>query len=606
MAHPVPNQEITRLLRLISDVYAALEKNPFSVSAYRNTAETVEKLDRSLYAIWQDGCMREISGLKGSIGDYIHELFSIGRSKHFDEVLAAVPPSFFVLVDVPSIGPKKAYKLIEALKVYAKETVLEDVIQAAEEGKIAPIPFFGEKSQKDIKKAVEIYRASQHKKERMPYPVARQIATEIIAYLSQHPAVQQVNELGSLRRKVATIGDVDLAVVAEKKDSKAIFDHFVVMPGVLSINNAGKTKASIQYLPNVRVDLRIQEKESYGSMLQYFTGSKSHNIALRKYAQSMGYSLSEYGIKVVDRTKVPKPNLSSSFINKEGLYTFPDEEGFYNFLGLSYIPPEIREGTDEIEKARQSSLPTLLAEKNIQGDFHIHSSYDIVSSHDVGVHTYKEIIKKAEELGYSYLGFTDHNPRQSGHTDKDIISILKKRKKHIDTVLKHGKIPYYIGLEVDIMPDGNLAIPTEATNYLDYVVASVHSAFNQSKVDATNRLLRALEFPKVRVLGHPTGRVINKREGVYADWGAVFRRAFDCYVALEINASPIRMDLSDSLVHQALGHGCIFIINSDAHDIKAMENISYGVSVARRGWLEKDNVVNTWGKTAVKNWLEFS
>ncbi len=592
--HIYSNQDIRVLLRLVGDIYAALDKNRFSVNAYRNAADTVEKLDRPLFSIWREGKLSSVQGFAGSIGEHIDELFRTGSSEHFDKVKASIPSSFAQLIRVPSIGPKKAYALIRHLGCTNGDTVFNDIIQAVHEDKIASIPNFGSKSQEDIKRAIEDYLRSDVHDGRMLISEAEAIAQTVIDYLKKHPAVEHIDVLGSLRRWVSTIGDIDLAVVAPGDEARAIIDHFTMIPSRISVENAGEKKASIIYPPRVRVDIRIQDSKTYGAMLQYFTGSKAHNVQLREYAQDKGYSLSEYGIKKVHKHKDDAA---------EKMHTFDNEEDFYAFLGLDYIEPELREGTHEIEDARAHTLPHLITVDDMKGDFHIHSSYDIVTSHDVGAHTYEEIVARAKQLGYQYVGFADHNPRQKGHSDDDIVAILKRRKEHIDRVLSDSPLPFYVGLEVDILPDGVIAIPEEATTYLDYVMISIHSSFSQDVDMMTRRYLKAMDFPKVRIIGHPMGRLLHKREGVQADWNAIFEKARDCNIALEINATPSRLDLPDSLVRQAQEKGCIFAIGSDAHDVNYMAGVRHGVSVARRGWLESQQVVNTWSRQKVGKWL---
>jgi DNA polymerase (family 10) len=333
-------------------------------------------------------------------------------------------------------------------------------------------------------------------------------------------------------------------------------------------------------------------------MLQYFTGSKQHNIDLREFALKQDYSLNEYGIK---DTKTGE------------LHTCSTEKEFYNFLGLEYIPPEIREGTKEIPYAKKHTLPKLIAEKDIKGDFHMHASYDIKTSHDVGANTYEELVDKAVEKGYSYMGFADHNPRQSGLSQKEVSTIMRDRHEHIHTVLTKKKeaaskegihLPkWYIGLEVDILPSGELALPDEAFEYVDYLVVSIHSSFTKKREEQTERLVKALSYPKVRIFGHPTGRLLGRRSGVDADWNSIYTFAAEKGIAMEINSSPKRLDLSDEMAFDACQKGCLFCVNTDAHAADQMDGIKYGITVARRAWLEGKNVVNTWDEEKFDKWI---
>lgn len=576
------------MLSLIAAVYLLNNENRFKVIAYQKAAETVEHLPRELYNIWQEGKLREVPGFKASIGESIEELFKTGVSKHFDSILVGVPETLPVLLEVPGIGPKKAIKLINEFKLFDKNTVFADLIALADADKISTLDTFGKKSQQDIKAAIELFQSAYTEKTRMPLPIASQIAKQVAEYMKQLKSVKQIDYMGSLRRQLSTIGDVDVSIMAAPEDSKAIVAHFLEIPGKLAVVNAGDEKASIVFPPNVRVDLRVTDEASYGSMLQYFTGSKQHNINLREFALKKGYSLNEYGIKEVATEK---------------LHLMSNEEKFYNFLGLDLIPPEIREGTTEIELAKKHELPQLVTTKDIRGDFHIHSSYDITTSHDVGANTYEQIVDKAVDIGYDYVGFADHNPRQSGLTEAEVVEIMRLRREHIDKVLKHSKIPYYVSLEIDILPTGELALPEKGFDYIDFAIISIHSSFTQSREDQTTRLLKALSHKKVKLWGHPTGRLINKREGVQLDWQKIFSFVVDNDIALEINSSPARLDLPDALVREGMQKGVKFMVNTDSHDIKHMDFMEYGVSVARRGWLEPKHVVNTYSAKDFHAWV---
>src|SRR3989344_2357415 len=398
------NKEVAHILRSIAAVYLLKRVNRFRIIAYEKAADSVEHLTRELKDLWQDGKLFDIPGIGSSIGSHLDEYFKTGKSIHFDSILKKVPSTLFVLMKITTIGPKKAYKLVKELKLSDPATVVGDLKKACLEGRIAKLETFGERSQKDILEAIDLYEKKSSKTERMPLPYAFEIAKDIMDYLKKSPGIKNVDALGSLRRMVATIGDVDLAVQVKNeklkiKSYKEIINYFIKCPKTLRVDNAWEKKASIIVNPNIRIDLRIQEDKSYGSMLQYFTGSKAHNINLREFALKKGYSLNEYGIKPIKpiSNKVPNPKFK--------LLDFEKEEKLYNFLGLQYIPPEIREGTDEIEMAKARKIPKLVETNEIKGDLHIHSSYDLKPSHDLGKNTYKEILEKAERLDYQYVGF---------------------------------------------------------------------------------------------------------------------------------------------------------------------------------------------------------
>ncbi len=595
------NREVSEYLRTIAAAYLLKdpEKSRFKIIAYERAADTIEHLSRELRHIWEDGKLDEVPTFGKSLTSNLDEYFRTGRSKHFDSILEGIPSTVFILMRVPGIGPKKAYKLVTQLKLFNEETIFQDLQSAATADRIATMESFGEKSQQDIVDAIARYQKQAGKQRRMPLPIAAGLAAEIISYLKKHPGVKRADALGSLRRQVNTIGDIDIAVEAEEKDTTSILQHFIQYSGTDHIDNIGDKKASVLIGSGVRVDLRVQDGESYGSMLQYFTGSKAHNIKLREYAMKKQLSLSEYGIVDTSEGK-------EKARGKDDIMLFDSEEKFYGYLGLAYIPPELREGTNEIEYAKKNQLPQLVELKEIKGDLHTHSSYDLKPSHDLGANTYEEMLESAAKLGYKYIGFADHNPKTSGLTADEIVSIMKDRHRYIEQIRKNNKLSVYpfVGLEVDILPSGELALPLQAFDYVDYLIVSVHSAFTLSREDMTQRVMKALSHPKVKVLGHPTGRLINKREGFELEWNKVFDYCMGHNIAVEINSSPSRLDLPDVLVREGLSCGLKYIINTDAHVAEQMELMSFGVSVARRGWCAADSIVNTMGYNSFKKWIE--
>ena len=330
----------------------------------------------------------------------------------------------------------------------------------------------------------------------------------------------------------------------------------------------------------------MQNEKGFGALLQHFTGSKNHNIALREFALKKGLSLSEYGIK------------------KNGkLLEYKTEEEFYRAVGLLWIPQELREDTGEIEASLKNELPDLVRLEDIKGDQQIHSDFPIEPSHDLGSSPMEDIVKKGESLGYEYVGFSEHNPSIGNHTEQQMISILKKRKEKIEKLQLSTKMRIISLLEVDILSDGNLAISNQAMELLDGVIASVHTVFNQPRDKMTERIIKALENPYVRFLGHPTGRLLNEREGYEADWDKIFKVCKKYDKALEINAYPNRLDLPDTLVRSAIKAGVKLIINTDSHDVSQMDLIKYGVYVARRGWATKDDIINTLGYNDLIRWV---
>ncbi|QQG43828.1 MAG: PHP domain-containing protein [Candidatus Roizmanbacteria bacterium] len=597
------NKVIAQVLRSVAAAYLLKGENRFKIIAYDNAAGTVEHMNRELKDIWQEGKIHDVPGIGPSISEHLTEYFKKGHSSHFDRILKGIPSAVFTLMNVSFIGPKRALKLVKALHLFNSDTAINDLKEACLSDKVSKIPTFGKKSQDDILLSIELYEQSTKKTERMPLPYASELAQEVVEYLKKLPWVIRADALGSLRRMVATVGDIDVAVAAEDKNASLIIDKFINFPRMIRVDNAGGKKASIIVSPNIRVDLRTQSPATYGSMLQYLTGSKSHNIKLREYALKKGYSLSEYGLKPLK--KIQNSNVKfQNYNSKSKILEFKDEPWLYNFLGLDYIEPELREGTDEIDIALKHDLPVLVNTEDIKGDMHVHSSYDLQPSHDRGANSFEEMIEKAIELKYKYIGFSEHNPRQGLGAD-EMIKILKKRKENIENIFKKKKynLNYFIGLEVDILPNGELAIPKKALDYLDYIVASVHSSFRINSKDMTKRILKALSFPKVKILGHPTTRLLGKREGIDADWEQIFKETKKRNIALEINSFYDRLDLPDTLVKLALNNDNLLIINTDSHFVESMEYMVYGVSVARRGWATKNDIINTREYNEVREWI---
>jgi len=608
------NQSISELLRNVAIAYQLQEgteagrNNQFKIIAYQKAADAVEHLSRELRDIWQEGKLQKVPGIGAGIGSGLAEYFETGESSHFNEVLKGIPKTVFLLTKVPGIGPKKAFRLVAQFGLTSTETVIEDLGNLARAGEIEDLEGFGKKSQDDIIEGLNVFQRQDRREERMPLSYAQKIASGIISYMQElGPIVKRIDILGSIRRRVSTIGDIDIAIVAEEKDMKTIVDRFLKYPGTRSIEAAGIAKASILTTGNIRIDLRIQDAANYGSMLQHFTGSKAHNIKLREYALKKGFSLNEYGIKKVHQSEGGeelRKKLDLSVAPQDDKVTFKNEKSLYTFLDLQYIPPELREGTYEIERAAKQSIPQLVKLSDIKGDFHIHSNYDLKPAHDRGFNSFEEMAEKALQLNYSYIGFSEHNPKQKGLSEDEIVEIMKVRKEYIDKVMKSSKINYFIGLEVDILPQGEIALPEKAIKYVDYLIVAIHSSFKMNMVEMTQRALKALSNPKVKIFGHPTARLLGKREGVQMDWDQIFDHVINHDQAMEINASPLRLDLPDSLVREGKAQGVKFFINTDAHAVNHMDWMENGLNVARRGWLEQSDVVNTWRVERVKEWMK--
>ncbi|MBI4157338.1 hypothetical protein HY502_00625 [Candidatus Woesebacteria bacterium] len=572
----VTNLEIAELLRAVAASYQLKDekKNRFKIIAYQRVADAVEHATSELKDLWDDGKLEELPGIGPSIAKHLDSLFRTGKSEHFDSVMEGLPPSMFEFMKVPGIGAKTGYRLAKELKLKN----LKELKEAARKGKIATLPGFGEESERDIIKGIE---ESKGKVRRLLLPYATEVAQGILNWLSVNTLVKKVEPLGSLRRKAATVGDIDIAVATDKP--KEVLKYFTEYPDAQRVIELGEATAGIVAAGGIHIDLMVQPPSSFGSLLQHFTGSKHHNIALREYAQKKGLSLSEYGIK-----------------KDQKRYRFATEEEFYGFLGLEWIPPELREDQGEIEAALNSKLPKLLELSDVKGDFQIHSNFDIETSHDVGASSMEEIVKKAGELNYEYLAFTEHNPSKSGHSEGEIVDILKRKAEAIEKLnysilrtVKNSIKKVFNSLEIDILPDGRLPVSEKGLKTLDFALVSIHSSFRLPKEEMTKRVLSALAYPSVKIFAHPTGRKLNEREGAELDWPKIFEFCLKNDKWLEINADPMRLDLPDVLVHEAVKSGVKLTLGTDAHHASALTNMRYGVSVARRGWAESNDIVNT-------------
>lgn len=539
----------------------ALKKigNVFQIRAYENAADSIEHSTAEIRDIWSEGKLNEVPAIGAKIQEHLDELFKTGKVKHFEDVQKGIKPVVFELIGIPGVGPKTAEKLAELgaldLADLKKKIKSGELVKKGFSAKLAQniMDSLGEEAQKD---------------KRMLLPYAFVQAEKILNYLLKSSDVLQAHPLGSLRRMVATVGDLDFS--ASSRNPKAVVDYFCKMPGVARILDQGETKASVILSSGIRADLLVGSSESYGALLQHFTGSKGHNIHLRTLALGKNLSLSE---------------LTSAETEKE----------FYALLDMQVPPPEIREDTGEIEAALNHELPELVDINDIKGDLHLHSSYPIENpSHGPGIDSIEKIVKKAQQIGYELVGIADHPPSPVTAGKEKIIKWVEMRTKFIQELNSRTKsVRVLNGLEVDIMQDGSLSVPDEALAMLDYCLAGIHTRHRDPKDQITKRIMSALESPYVDAISHPTNRLLNERDSSEADWEKIFHFAAKNNKLLEINAYPNRLDLRDDLVRLALNFGVKFIINTDAHQLSQMDNMHFGVAVARRGWASKKDIINT-------------
>lgn len=577
------NLEVAELLRAVAAAYKVKDtsKNLFRITAYERAADAVEHLSSEAKDLWDEGKLNTVAGIGESIAEHLGEIFATGKSKHFEKVFLGLPPAMFDLLAINGIGPKTAYKLANELSI-SKNSV-QALKKAASEGRIAKLEGFGDDSEREILLGISEYERKPEK--RMLLPKALQIADEIKDWMVGCTEVKKIEVLGSLRRKASTIGDIDMAVATKKP--RVVLDYFGNYPKKIRLIEKGDKKASVLLAGGVRVDLLVAAPEAFGATLQHFTGSKHHNIELRERALEMGLSLSEYGMRKL-KTQGSK------------LKTFSSEKEFYKALGVEWIPPELREGVGEIGLATKGNLPKLIKLSDVRGDLQIHSSFDIETSHDLGESSMEEIVKKAANLNYEYIALTEHNPSQRGHTQKKVVEILKRKCERVgelnysitkNKIIRVKKV--FNSLEIDMLTDGSLPVTEEGLATLDFALVSIHTNFRLNREKMTKRVLTALLHPKVKIFAHPTGRKLNYREGVELNWEKIFEFCLKHDKWIEINADPARLDLPDFLVREAVLKGVVLTLGTDAHHVDGMDNMRWGVDVARRGWAEVKNIVNT-------------
>ncbi len=583
------NTETAQLLKRVAAVFRVKEGDTFRYKAYINASVAIDNLSEPLVEVWKRGGLDSVPGIGENLAAYLNEYFSTGKVKHFNSLFKKVPSGMFPLMTIRGIGPITAYKIAKKFHLNEEKTAISDLKEILIKGELNKIKSFKEKTVQKIQKALNIQSFG---KTRLPLYEALPIASEFIDYLIKSKYILAAEPLGSLRRKLETVGDIDFGICSSTP--KKAMDYALTYSKISSVITKGGMVSHIKLINGLEADLKISLPNSWGSMLQHYTGSKLHNIHLRTITKEKGLSLSEYGI-----TK------------KEKLNHFTSETKFYQFLGMDYIPPEIRENGGEIELAQSHKLPRLIELTDIKGDLHIHSDYDFESSHDLGVSSLSEIFAVAEQKKYQYVGFTDHNPKFLGLTENQKNKIILDRKKYLEAQfhayekrVKHRVIKLLIGMEVDIRTDGTIALSEKSLSLLDYAIVSIHSSFGLTQEENTKRIIQALSHKKAKILGHPTGRTINSREPISANWAEIFDFCAKNKKIIEINAYPTRLDLPSDLIKQAVQKGVRFVINTDSHEDSQMENMKYGVWQARRGYAEKKDIVNTFSFENLRSVLE--
>ena len=557
------NQEIAKVFNDIADILEIKGDNPFRIRAYRRAAQNIDGFAGDIAETPEEE-LRKIPGIGHDLAEKIKEYVTTDHLEFYEELKKEVPHSLVEMLSVPSLGPKTVKMLFEKLKI----NNIDELEQLAKKGELKGLPGIQAKTEENILKGIAMVR---RRTDRFPIGRVLPIAEDILKKLKDAAPVKEIALAGSLRRWKDTIKDIDM--LATSRDPKKVMNVFTRLPHVKEVLMKGPTKSSIVTRENIQVDLRVVEEDSVGAALAYFTGSKAHNIRLREMAVKKGLKINEYGVfDVKTNKKIGGKN----------------EADIYKALGLLFIPPELREDTGEIEAAFERKLPELFELSDIKGDLHVHTKYSD-GSHDI-----EELVDEARKRGYKYIAITDHSKGLGVARGMSIEKLLEQSKK-IEAVNKRLKNFFLLsGVEMDIRSDGTMDYPDEVLKKLDIVIASIHSGFRQSKEQLTKRLVSAMKNPFVSIIAHPTGRLIGERDAYDVDIDEVLMTARDTGAAIEVNAYPLRLDLSDIYIRKAKGMGIPLAISTDAHVAYQFDFMRYGVGIARRGWLEKKDVLNTY------------
>jgi len=568
------NREIAEFLKRIGDMLDIMGENRFKVLAYRRAADNILNLGQDIHTYWQAGTLQEIPGVGQAIAEKIDELLTTGQLEFYERLQDQVPAGVVSLLEIPDVGPRTAKLLWEELGLQS----VAEVEAAARNGQLQQLPGLGAKSESKILAGIE---ALHRRSDRIPLGSAWPVALGLLEGLqAASPEVLEATVAGSLRRMQSTIGDIDL--LASSTVPESVMRAFADLPLVAEVVLGGQTKTTVRLHNGLQVDLRVLEPDHWGAALQYFTGSQAHNVRVREIARNQNLSLSEYGFKREDGT----------------LILCPQEIGVYETLGLSWVPPELREDRGEIQAAVEDKLPRLVGWDDILGDLHAHTNWSD------GAGTLEEMAETARQHGYRYLLVSDHTQSLAvagGLTPEQ----LRAQRAEIDLLNQRWQdFTLLQGCELEIKADGTLDFSNEVLAELDFVVASVHTSLRQERTQITERVMNTLRNPYVDVIGHPSGRLLGQRQESAVDLDAVIEAAVETGTALEVNSIPNRLDLDDVHVRRAVGLGVKVAINSDAHHPGGLDSLRYGLATARRGWAASSDVLNTMSLDEIRAWRQ--
>ncbi len=553
------NKEISIFMDRMGDLLEFKGENVFRVNAYRKASRILDQLTEDIEKMEAEGRLRQIQGIGEGIAKDIRDYLATGTIERYITEKKDIPDSALEMMSIPGVGPKSASLVYKELGLKN----IDELEKAIQEGKLRELSGFGPKKEENILRGIQLYREGSS---RMLLGPAFLLVDEILEYMKPVKAIQRIEPAGSFRRRKESVGDIDILVTA--KDPRAVIQHFVKYPGIIDVLGAGDTKSSIRIKGNLQVDLRVVEEDSYGAALQYFTGSKEHNVKLREIARQKGLKV---GVYEGDKKIAGK-----------------EESDVYESLGMNWIPPELREDIGEIKLAQEGRIPPLLEFKDLKGDLHCHSTWSD------GKHPIEELAEYTQKMGYEYLAITDHSGSlkvASGLSSGDLHEQIKEIKS---LNRKYQGFTLLTGNEVDILSDGSMDYPDEILKELDFVIASLHIASKKDEKGNTERILAAIHNPYVTTIGHLTGRMIGERDPYPMDIEAIFKAAAETGTALEINSSYQRMDLKDVHARKAYEMGVILSMGTDTHSIDTFRDVRLGISIARRAGIPPEKILNTW------------
>ncbi len=569
------NKEVADIFNKVAALLEIKGDNPYRIRAYQRAAQVIEALTTDLEELAKQGKLERLPGIGPDLASKIKEILKTGTLSLYEELKKEIPPVLLTFLEIPGLGPKKVKAIYEKFGI----TSIEELEKACKEHKIAKLPGFGWKTEQNILKGIKLFR---EKIGRRPLGEILPLAEKIIEILKKESPVENISIAGSIRRCRETVKDIDVLITSTEPEK--VMKKVVELPLVEEVIAFGETKTSVRVKAGqstIQMDIRVVEPDSWGAALAYFTGSKAHNIRVRELALEKGLKINEYGV-FKGETKIAGKT----------------EEEVYASIGLPFIPPELREDRGEIEAALQGKLPKLVEYNEIIGDGHVHSKYSD------GTASLEEIMEKAEKLGLSWVAVCDHSQSLKVAGGVPIEDLFKKKKRIEELNKRSSKVKLIFGAEVDILSDGTLDYPDEVLKEIDFVIAAIHTGFQQSEEQITNRIISALKHPLVHAVAHPTGRVIGERDPYAVNLSKILEVAVQYGKALEINAYYKRLDLNDVNARAAKEKGIPLIIGTDAHFIDQMEYIHLGTAVARRAWCEKKDILNTLSYEEFMNWLK--